>query len=685
MKKLLITLSLCSMVLALRAQMWNGVDTLYGNEWIDFDAQYLKLSVGEDGIYRLPSAALEAHIPASVNANQLHLYHMGELVPLYVSTEGPLGTDDFLEFFGKRNRNELDNYLLDDPENHFHPDYSFFSDTSAYFLTWKTTENPVRMVDIDNDISNAPPKEEYYIADYIYQVSGAFTKKSVDIGTAEVQQSYFSDTEGWGSGYGGGTLRTFSLNIKEPYTTGPETECTVQFACRAGNHHQVVRFNGVQYVDDSFSGFFGRKHTFTLPTSTITTPSTMEFVGIENSLDRQSVSYMHLRYPRTFKFSGETSMVFTVEGNGNEQYIEVPNFNSGSNLPRAYDVTNGYRLTVIKEGGIIKFVLPPATGPRQLALVNVVVGIQEIQEVEPVSFVDFSAEPAQFIIIYNQLLAQPYNGTNWVQAYANYRQNESPNPLTTATAEIQQLYDQFAYGVNRHSISIRNFSHFLKKEWPDIRYFFIIGKGREYRHIRLSDDLALANGINFFVPTFGVPGADNLLFSAPNTPVPFAPVGRLAATTPADVKIYLNKVKAFENPAFNNQTIADQAWKKRIVHLGGGGDAFEQQLIRSHLEGMSSIIQNNTFGAEVTSFYKTSTDPIETTQTSQIKNLINSGVAILTFFGHSSPNIFDFNFDDPATYENSGKYPILFSMGCFSGQCHTDAFGIGERFVKADD
>ena len=37
------------------------------------------------------------------------------------------------------------------------------------------------------------------------------------------------------------------------------------------------------------------------------------------------------------------------------------------------------------------------------------------------------------------------------------------------------------YGINRHPQGIRNFAQYIQKNWTvPPRYFFIIGKGREY-------------------------------------------------------------------------------------------------------------------------------------------------------------------------------------------------------------
>ncbi|MGK0308288.1 MAG: hypothetical protein ACI8RP_001247, partial [Urechidicola sp.] len=48
------------------AQMWNGVDTLYGNEWIEYDQSYYKIMVAEDGLYRVGYQTLvDQGIPVS--------------------------------------------------------------------------------------------------------------------------------------------------------------------------------------------------------------------------------------------------------------------------------------------------------------------------------------------------------------------------------------------------------------------------------------------------------------------------------------------------------------------------------------------------------------------------------------------------------------------------------------------
>ena len=665
------------------AQMWNGTDTLYGNEWIQWDQSYYKIPVAADAMYRLPAAALQSILPAGTQAKQLRVYYLGEEIPLFTTTEDELGAGDYVEFFGRRNRSELDRYLYTDPELLLHPDYSLFTDTSAYFLTWTDDPSSQRYQAVTNDLSNLPPADEYFFSEQINHYTPDAIKLSVKIGSTDLQQSHFGDAEGFAVGFSGPLLRIFSIQPQGFFAGTPDAEMSVTFSCRVGDHQQLVRVDGTEYVNDQFSGFQTRRHTFTLPNNELNSNMTVEIEGVYDENDRQAVSVISLRYPRSFDFGGASSFLFTIPADAGKRYLEIENFALGNTPPVLYDLTNGTRLSATVDAGLVRIGLPPSATDRQLLLLNPETGANTVSTPEPVEFIDFTQLDAEFLIIYHEQLAT--GSTDWIQEYANYRSSQSPYPYSTALAEVQQLYDQFGYGIQRHSQALRNFIHYVNKEWSDLRYLFIIGKGREYRHIRTAADLAANEGI-FYVPTFGFPGADNLLAGSNTSAIPVVPVGRLAATDPEEVRIYLDKVKAFEMaPTQLGQTIAEKAWMKRIMHLGGGGSAAEQGIIRNHLKNMEEEIESNRFGGEVTSFYKESSDPIETSQSQALKDLINDGISILTFFGHSSANTFDFNFDDPTTYENAGRYPMVFSLGCFSGQCHSGTPGIGERFVLVDE
>src|SRR5690606_6449419 len=67
-----------------------------------------------------------------------------------------------------------------------------------------------------------------------------------------------------------------------------------------------------------------------------------------------------------------------------------------------------------------------------------------------------------------------------------------------------------------------------------------------------------------------------------------------------------------------------------------------------------------------------------------IKDLINEGAGLLTFFGHGSPYGFDQSIDEPNLYNNAGRYPFLYANSCYSGDIHDpNSVTVSKRFVFA--
>ncbi len=664
--------------------MWNGQDSLYGYEWIDYDKTWYKFGVSEDGWYRIPYEVLQSILPVNLPASHIQLYHLGRPVKIHASTTGPLQTGDYLEFYGLKNRGELDSFLYAQPEQMFNPYVSLFNDTSTYFLSWDDQQSFSGFVqEWPNDISSPPPAELYCTAETLVAFNESYIKRSVSYGGEEISYSHFRDAEGYSSSWS--TDRTVSLPASGLYLAGPQAELNLSFSGKHGNHLQQVLLNGNLLEEFSTYGMVGQKPVYSLDPSELSEQNIVEIKGVFDNFDKIKTGYVRLRYPRQFDFGSDTLNLFSLSANGSPQYLEIAGYDNSSAKPALYDLSNGYRIDPIYENGLLKAVFPPAEGSRKVLLVKEKI-YAEITELTAVSFDNIPDNSAQFIIIYHPDLNESYNGQNPVEAYVQYRSSASGNAMTTVAIDIHQLYDQFAYGIKRHPLAIRNFAFYAKKHWPEASYLFLIGRGYTYTGIRSSYQLGLHQGVDFFIPTFGTPPSDNLLVADPAATEMALPIGRLPAKTPKEVMDYLEKVEQFEaNQMDLPQTISDKAWMKEIMHLGGGSSSGQQQYIKGVLLQMENTIANNLFGGHVTSFYKTSSNPIETTQSEALKQRINEGLSILTFYGHSSANTFDFNFDNPDSYDNYGKYPWMMSYGCFSGNAFSSNVGIGERFVLAPE
>jgi hypothetical protein len=280
------------------------------------------------------------------------------------------------------------------------------------------------------------------------------------------------------------------------------------------------------------------------------------------------------------------------------------------------------------------------------------------------------------------------NGNQYVNDYAKYRNSYEGGNHIAKVVLIDQLYDQFAYGIKKHPLAIRNFIDFALSNWSiKPQHLFIIGKARQYNDMRFGSGAAAAYA-QCLVPSFGNPASDQLLTATNTSITPRVAVGRLSVENPADINIYLNKVKGYEHTQQQesdpHQTIDEKLWMKRILHMGGGEGASQQANFRNYLEKYEAVIEDTLFGGTVYHFYKNSTAPIQYVQSEFLRNLINTGVSLITFFGHSSPNSFDIAIDDPNTFSNYNKYHLILSNGCFTGNIYNADRGISEKFVLAD-
>ncbi len=681
----LLVLLAYSLAATLRAQMQVGSDTLYGNEWIDFSKTYYRIDVAEDGIYRISYAALiAAGFPVQeAPVSEWRLYSQGQQVPLFTTTEGFMSPQDVVEFFGQKNRGSLDRHLLENPaEEDLNPWYSLFNDTAAYYLVREPSTPPLRYTALPNDLTNPPPPTPYCWWQVGYTYSNALFKRQLG---PEIQYSWFS-----GEGFGTFAMSDFSVNlaVEHLYVDGPDARLMLRYACGLGNHRQRLTLNGELLREDAFSGWRVVPVEQVLSTSRLKPVTEVRLSSALGGNDRHSIAGVYLRYPRVFHFGYASRAEFWVDHSTEAKYLEIAAFDaSGGALPVLYDVVNHTRIETQLSGGLVKVLLPPVFKERHLWLVHPVNGVTAVERLTPTVFRDYRNSPANYIILSHPVLwVDPTKGNaDPVAVYADYRRSPAGGSHQVLVADIRQLYEEFAYGVRYHPLAVRNFLHYVRKHWPQPpRYLLIIGKGLDYDAFRRPEVQRQLVDSLFFVPTYGSPGADMLFgLVGKGLSEPWLAVGRLAVTTPAQIWAYLDKLKEHELVGRTApQTLEGKAWMKRVLH-NSGGLAAEAAIVRSYTQSMAEVIARNRFGADVHAFFKTSNDPIQVSSYEQILDLVNGGVSMWMFFGHSSPQAVDFDIGAPSVYQNKGRYPLMMIMGCFSGLCSGYQPGIGEQFVLA--
>ncbi len=273
----------------LQAQMWNGTDTLYGNEWINYDQTYFKIMIAQDGMYRISRSTLEgAGIPVnSIEGTKYQLFHMGEEAPVYVSTNSIFGANDYIEFYGEKNRASLDNYLYVNPDDELlNPEYSLFTDTSAYFLTWKTTADPTnRFQTVQNDLTNLPNKEQYFMHEEKAIFSSTNIKESI---TSGIYFSTYGRGEGFANGFTASLEVAFSPN--HIYTAVAESNLKIRLATSEGNHDLSIDLNGSQQLFDQPNGFTLQQYDLDISTASLNGDDKVLIKGNFDSYDKHAVA-----------------------------------------------------------------------------------------------------------------------------------------------------------------------------------------------------------------------------------------------------------------------------------------------------------------------------------------------------------------------------------------------------------
>src|SRR6266540_2684085 len=612
----------------------------YQNEWIDYNKTYYKFKIGpfgydivgapiKNGVVRINQPVLAAIGLDNIFAEQFQLWRDGEEVPIYISkTTGILSSSDYIEFWGEIANGKPDRELYSDTSFQLSDHWNLESDSAAYFLTINTSGNNKRFQIVANNISSAaiaPEKNFMFTTARYYrsEISEGFHVHT----TQNLYLSAYEKGEGFtsrpvrknGSMYGQAEMpQTFPrlyLDIKGDSMTAKFN----MIGNAAYNRNVKIRMNNDSLVQFPMGYFLSLKAVIPVPATRIKN-DTAYFV-VQNLCsaddDELRVSTIELVYPRLFNFGGSSGFEFYINACDKGRYLKIADFSKGNGDAVLYDFTNGKKYIAnssIKD--TLQFLLQPSAEKYHLVLMrgdgSTATFINTLQQRK---FTNFSQQVNQgnYLIIANPLLYGS-GANNYIQQYSDYRSSEIGGHFNAKVVDIHDLEDQFAYGISMHPLSVKNFLRFARANFSTPpAYVFLIGKGVSYTAYRYAETNPLTAQLNL-IPVFGNPGSDNLLTAENNSDIPETPVGRLSVVSPAEVGAYLDKIKQYESAQRDTiSTIPEKLWMKKVLQLAGANDPSIAYLV----DASSSSI--------------------------------------------------DFNLDNPANYNNEGKYPVFIVNGCLAG------------------
>lgn len=678
---------------------WLGANAqiTYGNEWIDYNQQYYKFPVVKNGIYRIDSTALaNAGIPIStINPRNLQLFGRSKQVAVYVYGEDDnvFNGTDYIEFYGEMNDGWMDTELYDGPgQRQTNPYWSLYSDTAYYFISWNQTGNNLRFTPIawqSNSYTAAP----YFIREY---VDIRDNRPAVEtwrynfgrLNSINGTDPDYIDGEGWCSGrvqapngLVTGSGAPAALPTANAVTNvGIDAQYTFCFVTASNdisgspNHRFKLRFANSAQLDSSYTGYQMLKWTINVPAANLggtTTQAQWEYyrpAPVTTASSRRV--FQRLTYPHNYNLENATSYTMYVpDAPSNGGYrLDITNFNG---TPILYDLTDNKRIDLNQSGGTFQAIAQNGSAGDNKYYIAATSTIQNItaDKIKPVSedplnyarFTDYTnvVKDRNFLIVTHKKLR---NEANDYMAYKN------TTGYTALVLDIDELNDQFAAGIKKTPLGMRHFAHYALDNWTvKPEYLLLIGKSVEPTFWRNGNQAGASYDPynDNMIPSVGYPPSDNLITAYINGSGPGQTLatGRISTTDPANVTMYLNKLSEYEsNPPAE--------WMKNVLHFAGGESQNGVNQILNYLDNFKAIMEDTLYGANVRTFSKSTPDPIDISLADSITTLINLGTSLMNFFGHAAGSSFDIAVDDPSTFSNAGKYPIVLANSCFAGDIH---------------
>jgi hypothetical protein len=687
----------------------------YGNEWINYNQQYFSFKVAQSRPYRISHATLtQAGIPVDVlNTGQYRIYGKEREIPIWVNDanqNGLIDPDDFIEFYAERNTGWLDSLLYDNVEGIANPEFSLYSDTLLYFLTWSNDNTGLRYQEETDVNYTSYPSAPFVMNRVFINLNAQYYEGPRVTGGSS---SFFNEGEGWGRAQVNGiTTPNTNMNMTVTgYYNGPDapqvrlhtkvTSNSNAAASGINNHRTVLSLNGNVFLDTVYNGYKQIRNTSFFPASIFTSNTAVLTLSIPNTLgattDVQGFTYGQLDFARNLNIAANFGL-----------YRTINNANSAKSTYQFTGLSGTGATCYVWGGGIPKrlpvsivstnrFVVVPnaENSTEQEILIFSNAAVLQINELTPVNSTGFFTNYANQNLESALLFVYQNSLSVGVEEYKEYRQSAQGGNYNVVMADVQELYMQYGGGVHGHALGIRRFAHQIYNQTNSKPVgLFLIGKGvREANELGGAQPGTRKSTLSYatnLVPSFGYPSSDIGFTSRliNNSWAPAIPTGRLAAKSNEEVLSYLNKIKIHDlnqdpNSVYNSAT---KDWQKHVMHFGGGSSPSEINQLSGYLNVLGTKVENNRFGGKTYTYIKQDSNPFNPTILSEVTNRINEGVSVMTFFSHASGGGFEINIDQPETWQNFGRYPVVIGNSCYTGDMYMQsATTPTERFVLLED
>jgi len=326
--------------------------------WYHFDQEYYKIPVYKTSgeVFKITYDFLKSNqFPVDdIDPRELQLIHRGRELAIEIEGEqdGVFDASDVLYFYGKGNDGMREKELYIDSSYQFQEYFSFYSDTTFYFLTFKNGVKGKRMMESNFNSTNS---DVYKNAN---KIDLKLFVENFSLGQEWVSYVFRNELD-LGQGFMGGIVGTnafYNYSFSNVFIDKSTSKVQLDILLIGRNnleHSIEIKVGDTKnetFVISGFSGANSKYVTFSIDTSLIQNNSLKVSVspkGVNGEADAISVSYSKLYYPTDIILRDKNSSFYfspNVSKNINFQNVDLVN--------KVYDITDFYKVNNFKLGKI---------------------------------------------------------------------------------------------------------------------------------------------------------------------------------------------------------------------------------------------------------------------------------------------------------------------------------------------
>lgn len=663
------------------------------DSWIDYTAEYVKLGVIRDAVYRLSYADLQSYgVPvASLDPRKFKLYMAGKELPIHVygQQDGTFDQSDAVEFVGRRNYGDT-RYRQVPPFGSAYYEYlNLYSDTTIYWLQWSGANG--KRIDTTVTVA-APPQDTIAYYDHLIHSE---TNQYLDYqlnpnpgGLVRREEPEIYENETWHEGNIAVGKRAINFGITKLVTNKParsfmkmqhyssSVEVTAHLVALTVNSGTKTYDSSAmnKYEQRVFSASFSSSLLFN-GTNTVNINSYPTL----NTVNLLIGDWYELEYPRQLNTTTDslifdyrspvTSGVSRVIVTGITQpSMVLYRFNKlDSSCVKITNVTikgDSLQFTDSVKAGTTYFLISAAKSSRPIFFYK-----------KQFTNLRSTQRQADYIAITHPYFI-PSTG-----AYLSFI--EQTYGVSTAVVNVHDIYDEFNYGFFAPE-PIRDFLKAAVTNWktPKPKTVFLIGKAT-YDYYGYKTRFFGVPRLENFVPSFGSPVSDPwfTIWDSTGANVPMLSIGRLPAKNISEFQIYSLRHQKYVTKGYDD-------WNKQYIFFSGGASTSQSEITLSRNANeavMNQFVTPPPIGGNAISFYKTigPTTNFGPYTAEFYKKTVDQGSVFISYIGHSGTQTWDNSIADVTQLSNiRDRNPMVTDFGCSTAKhAEPNVFSFSEIFV----